>query len=113
MGYKIAFMLVFVFTALVSTVVAQVTDCTLLAFTEQLGTLPDGTPYSAQAQRLTGTACSSPTISTIFPIAIAGWLLLARSRMIRALGRTNAIRCAPSGTTRRKDQKSPQRLSAV
>jgi hypothetical protein len=34
------------FTAVVSTVaVAQVTDCTLLTFSEQVGTLPDGMPY--------------------------------------------------------------------
>jgi pimeloyl-ACP methyl ester carboxylesterase len=44
--FLVAFVPVFVFAALLSTVaVAQVTNCTLLTFTEQLGTLPDGTPY--------------------------------------------------------------------
>ena len=44
--FLVAFVPVFVFAAVVSTAaVAQVTDCTLLTFTEQLGTLPDGTSY--------------------------------------------------------------------
>jgi pimeloyl-ACP methyl ester carboxylesterase len=44
--FLVAFVPVFVFAAVVSTAaVAQVTDCTLLTFSEQLGTLPDGTSY--------------------------------------------------------------------
>ena len=42
----VAFVPVFVFATVVSTAaVAQVTDCTLLTFSEELGTLPDGTSY--------------------------------------------------------------------
>ena len=101
--FLVAFVPVFVFAALVSTVaVAQVTDCTLLTFTEQLGTLPDGTPYGLRKPIdwngvLINDLDYLPNRDSQRNCYWLGKDMRSRAR--------NAIRCAPSSTTRRRRSK--------